>query len=122
MGWGEDRLRYTETWVYARMGDTRGTDLAARRALELYPSTDNRTPVQIDLMQAFSRVRCGDLSEGIRFACDVYRPLIPDQRTTMVETLAQRVLNSVPAEAQKRADVTEYRDLVMPRPEKMIES
>jgi hypothetical protein len=121
MGWGEDRLRYTETWVYARMGDTRETDLAARRALELYPSTDNRTPVQIDLMQAFSRVRCGDLSEGIRHARSVYEALGADERTTMVDFLAKQVAAIVPNEARDRPEVAAYRELLSP-PQKAIEA
>lgn len=94
---------------------------AARRALELYPSTDNRTPVQIDLMQAFSRVRCGDLSEGIRHARSVYEVLGANERTTMVDSLAKQVVAIVPDEARDRPEVVAYRELLRPS-QKAIEA
>jgi hypothetical protein len=122
MGWGEAQLRYIEAWVYSHMGDEGKTDCAADRALALYPKSDSRSPSQIRLMQAFARIRSGDITEGIRYARTVYEPLVPEQCTTMVDVLAQRVLNSVPAEAQGRPDVIEYRALLAPTARKMIES
>jgi DNA-binding transcriptional regulator YiaG len=112
MGWGEDKLRYTEAWVYAHIGNEDETDRAAERALQLYPESDTRTPAQIKLVQAFARIRSGDVSEGIRQARAVYEPLASERQTTMLDTLAIRVLNSVPAEARKRSDVDDYRALV----------
>jgi hypothetical protein len=54
----------------------------------------------------------GDVSEGIRQAVTVYEPLVSERQTTMLDTLAMQVLNSVPVEARKRSDVDEYRALV----------
>jgi transcriptional regulator with XRE-family HTH domain len=122
MGWGETRLRYTQAWVYAHMGDERKTDEAAQRALNLFPESDTRSPAQVKLIQAFARVRRGDIGEGIRHAQAVYAPLVSGQRTTMVDVLAQRVLADVPAEAQNRPDVTTYRELVAPPRQRMIEA
>lgn len=122
MGWGEAQLRYTEAWVYAHMGNEEKTDRAARRALQLYPETDTRSPAQIKLMQAFARIRHGDISEGIRSAQAVYEPLVSEQCTTMVDALAQRVLTGVPPEARNRSDVAAYRALVMAPSQRMIES
>jgi transcriptional regulator with XRE-family HTH domain len=122
MGWGETKLRYTETWVYAHMGDERKTDEAVQRALRLFPRTDARGPAQVKLMQAFARVRSGDISEGIRHAYAVYLPLASGQRTTMVDMLAQRVLVSVPAEMLDQPDVDAYRELVAPRDQRAIEA
>lgn len=112
MGWGEDKLRYTEAWVYAHIGNENETDRAAVRALQLYPEPDTRTPAQINLIQAFARIRSGDVSEGIRQARIVYESLASDRRTTMLDALAMQALNSVPVEARKRSDVDEYRALV----------
>lgn len=67
--------------------------------------------MQIKLMQAFARVRIGDVTEGIRSAQAIYEPLASG-RTEMVDTLARRVLNSVPDEARKRIDVAGYRELL----------
>lgn len=122
MGWGEAQLRYTEAWVYSHMGNEVKTDRAADRALQLYPKSDNRSPAQIKLMQALARIKSGDISEGIRHARNTYEPLASGQCTTMVDSLAQRVLNSVPTEAQVRSDVIEYRALVAPAMKKMIKS
>jgi transcriptional regulator with XRE-family HTH domain len=122
MGWGEAQLRYTETWVYAHMGDEQKADQAASRALQLYPASDTRSPAQIRLMQAFTRIRSGDISEGIRHAQAVYEPLIAAQCTTMVDAIASRILDWVPAEAQDRPDVAAYRALVAPSSREMIES
>jgi hypothetical protein len=122
MGWGEAQLRYTEAWVYSHLGDAAKADSAADRALQLYPRSDSRSPVQIKLMQAFARTRSGDVSEGIRSAGDVYQSLHSEHRTVMVGALAQRVLTSVPDAERKRADVEEYRELVTATSRKMIES
>jgi hypothetical protein len=111
-GFAEDRLRYTQTWVYAHMGDEDSTDKAGRRACQLYPPADRRTPAQIDLMRAHARIRCGDVSEGIRYAQSVYESLHEDDRTTMINSLAHQVAVSVPREVQDRRDVVNYRALL----------
>lgn len=121
MGWGEAQLRYTQAWVYAHIGNEIATDQAIDRALQLYPDSDSRSPTQVKLVQAFSRIQSGDISEGIRSARVVYEPLVSEHRTTMVEALALRVLNSVPHDARNRTDVAEYRALMTPSPRKMIE-
>lgn len=122
MGWGEPKLRYTETWVNAYIGNESKTDEAAQRALRLFPETDARGPAQVKLMQAFARVQHGDISEGIRHAQAVYAPLVSDQRTTMVDVLAKRVLAGVPADVQNRPDVATYRELVTRPHQRMIEA
>jgi len=120
--WGEDRLRYTQTWAYAYLGDRAKADLAAQRAIQLYPESESRSPVQIMLMQGFARVQSGDLSEGIRQAQAAYDALPSDQRTTMVTGLARSIVDAVPAGARGRSDVTAYRELVAGPPRKAIES
>jgi hypothetical protein len=114
MLWGEAEFRYTEAWVYSHMGEEAKTDRAAGQALSLYSASDIRSPVQIKLMQAFTRIRRGDITEGIQHAQAVYEPLAFG-RTTMVDALARQVLSSTPVEAQRRSDVAEYRTLVASR-------
>jgi transcriptional regulator with XRE-family HTH domain len=122
MSWGEDRLRYKQTWVYAHLGDGNKADLAAQRAIQLSAAADSRSPAQIKLMQGFARVQSGDLSEGLRHAQAAYETLPPDQRTTMVTGLARSIVDAVPFEARGRSDVTAYRELVAGPPRKAIES
>lgn len=112
MGWGQDRLHYTETWVYAHTGNWAKAAQAAEHALRLYPVSDDRTPTQIKLMLAFSLIRHGDINEGLRQALAVYGNLTREQRTSMVDTLARQVMRSVPAEAQEQPDSLAYRALV----------
>ncbi|MGH3565892.1 MAG: hypothetical protein ACRDRH_07630 [Pseudonocardia sp.] len=122
-GWGETRLRYTETWVHAYSGDAVRTDAAAEQAKALYPAENYRTPVQIELLQAFVRTQSGDVTEGIRHAHATFVKLPPVHRTTMIIKLAQRVLQPVAAGARKRADVTAYRELLaFPRTQTEIKS
>jgi transcriptional regulator with XRE-family HTH domain len=111
-GMGEDRLRYTETWVYAHSGQIAKADAAAQRAMQLYPSSDHRSPAQIKLLQAFARTKAGDVTEGIRHAQATYETLPPAHRTTMVTNLAKRVLRPIPSDAQSQPVVSAYRELV----------
>jgi transcriptional regulator with XRE-family HTH domain len=111
-GVGEDRLRYTETWVYAHSGNTVKADAAAARAMQFYPASDYRSPAQIKLLQAFARTTAGDVSEGIRQAQATYEVLPPAHRTTMVTNLAKRVLQPIPQHEQKQPHVAAYRELV----------
>jgi hypothetical protein len=122
MGWGEDRLRYTDTWVYAHMGNEHKTDQAARRALQLYPDSDHRSPAQIGLLQAFARIQHGDIGEGIRHAQTVYQTMHSGQSTTMVDALARQVLIGIPVKARDRPDVVAYSALVASPAQKAIES
>jgi hypothetical protein len=111
-GMGEDRLRYTETWVYAHSGNVTKADIAAQRALQHYPSSDHRSPAQINLLQAVARTSAGDVTEGIRHAQAAYEVLPPAHRTTMVTNLAKRVLQPIPADQHVHPTVTAYRELV----------
>jgi len=111
-GWGEDRLRYTETWVHAYSGDEARADAAAEQAKALYPAENYRMPVQIELLQAFVRIRSGDVTEGIRHAQATLQKVPDEHRTNMIVELAHRVLQPVAADARKRADVTAYHELL----------
>jgi transcriptional regulator with XRE-family HTH domain len=122
MGWGEDRLRYTEAWVYAYTGDERRTDNAARRAIQLYPAIDIRSLTQIKLIQAYARIKAGDISEGIRQAQGAYEALPADHRITIVDGLANQVLSGVPVEERAHQGVAAYRELISSSPQKAIES
>jgi transcriptional regulator with XRE-family HTH domain len=115
MGWAEDRFLYTQAWVYSYMGDEVKTDHAVERVLPMYPESAVRAQAQVKFMQAFARVGSGDISEGIRHAQTTYESLAPGQSTAMVNTLARRVLNPIPAEAQKHPEVAEYKMLVASR-------
>jgi transcriptional regulator with XRE-family HTH domain len=110
--WGEDRLRYTEAWVHAHLGDTAQLDAATNRALELLEYTDPRSATQIKLVQAFGHVRAGDVTEGVRLASSTYEAWPAEQRTTIVGRLAGEVWNAVPVAQRRDPSVAAYRELV----------
>jgi transcriptional regulator with XRE-family HTH domain len=110
--WGEDRLHYTETWVAAHLGDLHRLDQAVARAHEVLPSADTRAHAQINLLQSFGHIRTGDAAEGIRAAGAVYDAHPVDQRTTMVRSLADLVLEAVPAQRRDDPAVVSYRQLL----------
>jgi transcriptional regulator with XRE-family HTH domain len=111
-GWGEDRLRYVETWVHAYGGDESRTDIAAARAVELYPEERFQARAQIELLRALARSRSGDVTEGVRHAHAALAGLPTIHRTAMIKELAHNVLPPPSADARDRADVQTYRELL----------
>ncbi|GAA4232077.1 hypothetical protein GCM10022254_31050 [Actinomadura meridiana] len=111
-GFGEDCLRYTETWVYANCANSGKADISAAQAAQLYPPDDRRTPTQIKLLQAFGRTKAGDLTEGIQEASQAYGNLPVAQRTILISSLAERIVDTVPSAQQNRPEVKAYREVV----------
>jgi hypothetical protein len=111
-GWAEDRLLYTEAWVHAYLGERDQLDHAVGRSLEILPLTDYRVRAQISLLQAFGHVRSGDVIEGVRYAQDIFETHPVEQRTTMVTTLADQVLEAVPLQMRNEPAIVGYRELL----------
>jgi transcriptional regulator with XRE-family HTH domain len=62
--WGEDRLRYTQAWVYAHLGESDRLHDAVDQALAVYEAAGrDRAIAQVKLMRAFGVVRSGDVAE-----------------------------------------------------------
>jgi hypothetical protein len=110
-GWAETRLRFTETFVNAYLGREAETDTAAGQALKLYPAA-HRAAIQIELLQALSRVTSGDITEGVRHAHQVYSATSPEQRNNLTDDTARRVVQCVPSDQRQRREVAAYYDLV----------
>jgi transcriptional regulator with XRE-family HTH domain/tetratricopeptide (TPR) repeat protein len=108
--WAEDRLRYTEGFVYSQLGDVARADVAQRRAVEVYPASDRRGPAQIELQRALGLTRAGDTFEGVRLAQGTMSGLPPADHIRPVLDLSSRVLDAVPPEHQGSAAVAEFRD------------
>lgn len=111
-GWGEDRLRYTEAWVYAHLGDTAPLDLSADRVVGLVEYADPRSATQIKLVQAFGHVRAGDMTEGISLATSTYEAWPVEQQTTIIGRLAEEVWEEVPPDQRSVPSAVAYRELV----------
>lgn len=111
-GWAEDRLRYTEAWVYAHTGDRARLDSAVAAGLAVLPADDPRVRAQLDLLRAAGHVRAGDTTEGVRHAHAVYEAQPAEHRTVMVTSLARQVANAVPASERDKPVVTDYAELL----------
>jgi DNA-binding NarL/FixJ family response regulator len=114
--WGEDRLRYTEAFVCANLGELDQLDRAVQRTNELLPPASPRwrVHVQASLLQALGRVRAGDVTGGISHAQEHYGEYPADRRTTMVTSNAGDILQSVPAKQRATAPVRQFQAMLQP--------
>jgi len=112
VGWGEDRLRYTETFVHAHQGDADLVTAAAARALELIPRDQRRFRTQLELLHGFGLVRSGDVTEGVRHAQGALESDPGARSSLMSATIAGDVLDAVPAAARREPLVVGYRELL----------
>ncbi|WP_285496023.1 NAD(P)H-binding protein [Actinomadura sp. NBRC 104425] len=78
-GWPESRTRYTESWVYGHIGDSRKLDEAIGRLRDVHPLDSPRYKAQVELLEVIGHVRAGDVTEGVRRANEVYAGLPPQQ-------------------------------------------
>lgn len=97
----EERVRFTESFVYSHLGDTRRAEEAQSAALDLYPPNSRRGPVQIELQRALCLVAAGDPTEGAGYATATLERLPTEHRTRFVMGLGEQVLAAVP-ENQRR--------------------
>ncbi|WP_344547429.1 helix-turn-helix transcriptional regulator [Actinomadura fulvescens] len=114
--WGEDRLRYTEAYVAAHLGDTDELERAVARTHQLLPACSPpwRVHVQTGLLQALGHVRAGDVETGINHARKHYERCYPELRTTMITNIAGKVLEAVPPQSITAPVVQEYRAMLLP--------
>lgn len=109
-GWAEDRLRFTESFVYSHLGCYDQADVASRRAVALYPASFRRDLAQIELLRAFCLVRSGDVTGGARHVIDTMSGLPREQHVRPVVDLGQQVLDAVPAGERHLPGVREVRE------------
>ncbi|QFG22354.1 helix-turn-helix transcriptional regulator [Actinomadura sp. WMMB 499] len=111
-GWAEDRVHYTAAWVHAYAGDRARLDTSVADALAILPADNPRTSTQLTLLRAAGHVRAGDVTEGVRLAHTVYEAQPREHRTTMVNSLARKVTQAVPARRRADPGVADYVELV----------
>ncbi|MGH3838387.1 MAG: hypothetical protein ACRDSF_22235 [Pseudonocardiaceae bacterium] len=108
--WGEDRLRFAESFVYSHMGDFAKVEQAQQAALRLYPDSYMRSLAQIELHRALCLTRSGDFTQGTRHAQTTITNLPVMHRIRPVADLGQRVLGVIPAHERRRSWAQEYRE------------
>lgn len=105
----ESRLRHTESFVYAYLGDTNKTEQAQRQALALYPPSYPHGSAQVELLKAFCLVRAGDVLGGVRYAQETMSRLTDAERIRPVVGLGYKILEVVPKAEQRTAAVADFR-------------
>src|SRR5262249_38982048 len=105
----ESRLWFTESFVYAYLGDTEKAEHAQRQALARYPASYSHGPVEIELLRALCLVRAGDSIGGVRQAQTVLRGLAAVDRLRPVVDLGHKVLDAVPITDREHTAVADLR-------------
>lgn len=109
-GWPEDRLRFTESYVYTYLGDSTAADSAQDAAIRAYPRTYRRGPAQIEMQRALWMVNNGDVTSAVQHASAAMQSLPSKDQIRPIVALAKEVLGAVPAVQIKRAAVVEFRE------------
>jgi hypothetical protein len=115
LGWPETRLRYTESFTYAHLGDYPSAATAQDHALALYAPTVRRDPVKIELQRALCLARSGAANDAARHACQQLTALDEQQHDLPMVALTQRVLACLPA-GRMTEETAELRRYVAGRP------
>jgi hypothetical protein len=110
--WADDRIRFTESFVYSQLGQIEQAAVAQAQALAAYPASYRRGPAQIELQRALCLVRSSDVSGGISHAQTVLAGLSPAEHIRPIFDLSRRVLDAVPIAQQPHAAVIELRDCI----------
>lgn len=108
--YAEQRLRHTESYVYTRLGETRGAEAAQDAALALYPASSIRGAAQVRLHRAACLIKDGDVGEGARYATGVLDGLPEGHHSVLMQRVAHDALSAVPPSARTLPAVAEYRD------------
>jgi transcriptional regulator with XRE-family HTH domain len=111
--WAENRLRFTESYVYSQLGLVREASHAQDRAIAAYPVTYKRGPAQIELQRALCLVKSDDIIEGSVHAASVIERLPSNNQIRPVVDLAGRVLNAIPLGRQREPGPRDLRDCLM---------
>ncbi|MER7244448.1 helix-turn-helix transcriptional regulator [Kribbella sp. NPDC000426] len=109
-GWPEDRLRFTESYVFTYLGDAREATAAQDRAIKAYPTTYRRGPAQIELQRALWMVNTGDVAAGVEHASAALQSLPSRDQIRPIVALAKEVLGAVPTLQASKPAVVEFRE------------
>ncbi len=108
LGWPENRLRFTESFVHAHLGRLAEAQVAQDRAITLYPAGYPQGPAQIELQRALCQVMAGDVGGGVTHAHSVMVGLPAEHHVRPVFALGRRVLHVVPQAGRDRPDVADF--------------
>ncbi|WP_157431027.1 hypothetical protein [Actinomadura macra] len=107
--WGEDRLRYVQSQVYAWAGDVRRASEAQKAGQPYYRSSEHQA-VQLQLHVPMLRART-DPEGALTQALEIIDALPKERRIARVRSNARRVITVIPEQAQALPATRELRAL-----------
>lgn len=108
--WPENRIAFTQSFVYSYLGHLKEADAAQTRALELYAPDFRRGPAQIKLQRALCMVKAGDANGGTAYAQQVMQALPTGDHVRTIIDLAHTVYRAVPEEGRGLVAVADFRE------------
>jgi hypothetical protein len=111
--WAEDRLRFTESYVYSHLGNAAKAAVAQDQAVRLYAPGNHRGPAQIELQRALCLVREGDSGQGAQHALTTISQLNSRDLIRPVVDLGNGVLNAVAPQDASQPAVACLREYLM---------
>ncbi|MGV9677356.1 hypothetical protein ACWDSJ_18950 [Nocardia sp. NPDC003482] len=110
---GEERVRFTESYVWSHLGNVEAAEQAQNAALALYEARRVRAIAQIEIQRALCMVQSGDFDGGARYAATVVNDLPAEHHTWGSTGLSESVLSAIPVEDRNRPAAKELRDVII---------
>ncbi|WP_157430933.1 hypothetical protein [Actinomadura macra] len=109
--WGEDRLRYIQSMIYAWAGDVKRASEAHSAAQTYYGSSDHQA-VQLHLHVPLVRART-ETESALTQALEIIDALPAERRIARVRGNARRIITVIPEQAQALPAARELRALTV---------
>jgi hypothetical protein len=108
-GWSESNTHHTGSYVYTHLGETSQAYAAQDHALALYPPSATVPRAMVQLHRARCLIIDGDLVGGVTMGADALDSVPAVRRGGPVGTLAQSILDALPAGERNRPTAGELR-------------
>ncbi|WP_040774798.1 hypothetical protein [Nocardia pneumoniae] len=108
----EERIRFTESFVYSYLGNLEAAEQAQQTALRLYPPVNTGGRLGIELQRALCHVRTGDSTEGARHATATLEVFPAESRTRFEIWLGEQVLAAIPPDERGRTASAELHEAI----------
>jgi transcriptional regulator with XRE-family HTH domain len=111
-GWPEHRMWHTQSWVFSRTGQLREAARAQDHAVMLYPESQARLRVQVEMHRASCIVQAGQVTDGLRHAADALDELPAAQHNQLLHEMVRMVVATVPAKDHSLIEIEELTDRI----------
>jgi helix-turn-helix protein len=112
LGWGEERLRNAEIFIFSRLGDLKRLETAQQASVSVYKqdASNYSWPTFNALNKAFCLVRTGDVAQGTTYARSVIDGLPGTLREQSLFRRALEISRIMPEPTRDEPAIGEYRE------------